>query len=715
MRRELAAQPQAVARRQDRTAVRGSWHPGRVTLRTDAREALAKLTGDADVDFREGQWDAIEALVEARGRVLCVQRTGWGKSAVYFVSTLLLRARGAGPTIIVSPLLALMRNQIEHAERGGVRAAKFDSTTDDSAWHDVRDRLARDEIDMLLVSPERFANPWFASTVMPDLAQRVGLFVIDEAHCISDWGHDFRPNYRRITRVLDALPAGVPVLCTTATANDRVVADVAAQLGEQPLVLRGPLARTSLALDVVRLPSQAQRLAWLAAAIPAMHGSGIVYTLTVDDARQVAEWLRMCGIDALSYTGPDESDDRIDIERRLRDNDVKVVVATAALGMGYDKPDLAFVVHFQAPGSAVHYYQQVGRAGRAIDNAYGILLDGEEDQRIIDWFIETAFPDREKAEATVALLEAAWNAGEQWTSVRDIEDVVNVRRSRLTNMLVNLEVDGVIERNGAKYRRTSLPWVYPAEHIEQVTRARRAEQARMLEYRRGEGCLMQHLRRELDDGDAQPCGRCGRCLGRPVLEVAIDPEVARAAVRFGRDRPQEIEPRKQWSRGGRIGAAFLAERGRALCRAGDAGWGEVVSRELAQGAISDEVVDAMIALVERWQPDPAPLWITFVPSTRRAECVESFAARVAERLGLPLCPVVARVSDREPQALMQNSAQQHSNVAGAFAIDGDVPTGPVLLLDDIIDSGWTMTEVAARLREAGADRVFPLAIAVATA
>ncbi len=678
-------------------------------LRDDALEALRKLIGDPDVVFRDGQWDAIEALVDARGRVLCVQRTGWGKSAVYFVATLLLRARGAGPTIIVSPLLALMRNQIEHAERGGVRAAKFDSTSDDDAWREVRDRLERDEIDLLLVSPERFANPWFVANVMPDLARRVGLFVVDEAHCISDWGHDFRPNYRRITRILQSLPAGVPVLCTTATANDRVVADVAAQLGEDLLVLRGPLARSSLTLDVVRLPSQAQRLAWLATAIPEMAGSGIVYTLTVDDARQVAEWLRVQGLDAVSYTGPDESSDRIDIEARLRDNEVKVVVATSALGMGYDKPDLAFVVHYQAPGSAVHYYQQVGRAGRAIANAYGILLDGEEDQRIVDWFIDTAFPSRENAEATVAMLDEAGD----WVGVREIETTVNVRRSRLTNMLVNLEVDGVIERNGAKYRRTPAPWTYPGERIEQITGARRAEQARMLEYRRGDGCLMQHLRAELDDADAQPCGRCGHCLGRAVLDIDVDPVLARAAVAFVRDRPHDIEPRKQWSRGGRIGADFIAERGRALCRADDAGWGADVVRQRADGEFSGEVATALAELVARWQPLPSPTWVTCVPSLRRPELVASLAARVARELDVPFHPVVVKEVEREPQLRMENSAQQHANVAGAFAVVGDVPDGAVLLVDDIVDSGWTLTEVAARLREAGAGRVFPVVLAMA--
>src|SRR4051812_42891609 len=267
-------------------------------------EELLKRLAGPDARFREHQREAITDLVSDRARVLCVQRTGWGKSAVYFLATSLLRETGAGPALIVSPLLALMRNQIAAAERLGIRAHTINSTNRDG-WDEVRRLLEADAVDLLLISPERLNNPQFRNTMLPLFAERVGLLVIDEAHCISDWGHDFRPDYRRIQDMLERLPQGVAVLCTTATANDRVVADVAEQLqlgGHALRTYRGELSRASLRLEVVELPAQADRLAWLATHLPTLPGSGIVYTLTKRDADTVADWLNAHGVAAEAYS-----------------------------------------------------------------------------------------------------------------------------------------------------------------------------------------------------------------------------------------------------------------------------------------------------------------------------------------------------------------------------------------------------------------------------
>lgn len=221
-------------------------------LAAQADRLVRRLAGP-DARIRPDQLAAVQALVAQRRRVLVVQRTGWGKSAVYFVATALLRRdHAAGPTLLVSPLLALMRDQIAAAGDIGVRAATINSANVDE-WSAVEQAIAADEVDLLLISPERLNHPGFRQRVLPDLIGRVGLVVIDEAHCVSDWGHDFRPDYRRIVDVLAAL-GDVPVLATTATANDRVVADVAAQLGAEPLTLRGALDRTSLALAVSIAP-----------------------------------------------------------------------------------------------------------------------------------------------------------------------------------------------------------------------------------------------------------------------------------------------------------------------------------------------------------------------------------------------------------------------------------------------------------------------------
>src|SRR5690606_32837359 len=318
-----------------------------VTTEARAQAALQALVGRPDARLRADQWRAIEALVVHRRRALVVQRTGWGKSAVYFVATALLRAGvegrpPAGPTVIVSPLLALMRDQIGAASRAGIRAVTVNSANV-TEWESVHAAIAAGEVDVVLCSPERLNNPGFRSEVLPRLAATAGLVVVDEAHCISDWGHDFRPDYRRIRTLLEDLPAGVPVLATTATANDRVSADVAEQLGtgddDDVLVLRGSLDRESLRLGVLSLPDQAQRVAWLAERMAAWQGSGIVYTLTVAQAEQVAEQLRAAGLDVESYTGRTEPARREQLEEDLRANRLRALVATSALGMGFDKPD----------------------------------------------------------------------------------------------------------------------------------------------------------------------------------------------------------------------------------------------------------------------------------------------------------------------------------------------------------------------------------------
>src|SRR3954453_8306336 len=546
------------------------------TLEAEALELLRDLAGPG-ATFRDGQLEAIRDLVAERRRVLCVQRTGWGKSAVYFVATALLRRQGAGPTLLISPLLALMRNQIAAAQRLGIRAVTVNSTNRDD-WDAVREQLHADEVDLLLISPERLNNPQFRETMLPLFIERVGLLVVDEAHCVSDWGHDFRPDYRRIRDMLAALPGDVAVLGTTATANDRVVADVGEQFkigsdAEHLVVYRGPLARASLRLEVVRLPSAADRLAWLSTWLPQMPGSGIVYCLTKRDTETVAEWLNSQGISAVAYSGEVSDDDRVEAERRLLRNEVKVVAATSALGMGYDKPDLGFVVHYQAPSSAIAYYQQVGRAGRGVDEAHVVLLRGHEDRRIQDFFIETAFPPRALVEQVLDALPA---------TITGLQAEVNLGKTRLEALLKVLDVEGAVRRDGSDWLRTSEPWTYDEERYAAVTAQRRAEQEAMFAYGEDGRCLMQTLQDELDDPAAEPCGHCSVCAG-PRFDAPVDPALARAAHALVRAKPVVLTVRRQTPKtadepGRRIAPELLLEEGRALARAGDGGWDPLVPR-----------------------------------------------------------------------------------------------------------------------------------------
>ena len=686
----------------------------------DVVDLLRRLAGP-DATFREHQREAIEDLVERRRRVLCVQRTGWGKSAVYFIATALLRegagASGgrAGPTVLISPLLALMRNQIEAAERLGIRAVTINSTNRDD-WAVVRGELERNAVDLLLISPERLNNPEFRETMLPLFIERVGLLVVDEAHCVSDWGHDFRPDYRRIRDVLAALADDVAVLCTTATANDRVVADVTEQLrvgtrGEEQLVVyRGPLARRSLRLEVAVLPEPAARLAWLATWLPRLDGSGIVYCLTKRDTDTVAEWLRGEGISAIAYSGEVADAERVEAERRLLANDVKAVVATSALGMGYDKPDLGFVVHYQAPSSAIAYYQQVGRAGRGVDEAHVVLLRGAEDRRIQDFFIETAFPPRQLAERVLAALPA---------SLPELQAEVNLGRGRIEAMLKVLDVEGAVRRDGSRWEATGAPWEYDAERYEQVTALRRAEQQAMLDLGADGRCLMVKLLSELDDPAPEPCGRCSVCAG-PRFDAPPDPDLVTRARRLLRSRPVPLTVRRQTPKtadapGRRIPPELQLEEGRALSRSGDGAWDALIDEGRRAGRFDDELVGGLADTLTRWSPVPPPRWVTAIPSRRSGDLVPDLARRLAERLGLPYLDLLDRAGDNPPQREMANSAQQVANVRGQFRVTGAPPPEAGLLVDDVRYSGWTLATVGAQLRQKGAGPVHPLVLALAGA
>ncbi len=680
------------------------------------------MTNDPAADFRRGQWEAIDALVNRRERLLVVQRTGWGKSCVYFIATRILRGNGYGPTLIVSPLLALMRNQIEAAERLGIRARTINSTNREE-WPELQRTVWAQEVDALLISPERLANDDFMENVLSPIAGRIGLLVVDEAHCISDWGHDFRPDYRRLVNVLQRMPGNMPIVGTTATANDRVVEDVRSQLGDIG-IQRGTLMRRTLALQTLRLPSQAARLAWLAKNVDSLPGTGIVYALTKRDADQVADWLLEHRIPAAAYYsgvnrgGFRDSDDcRRHLEGRLLRNEIKALVATTALGMGYDKPDLGFVVHYQAPGSIVAYYQQVGRAGRGIDYAAGILMSGAEDENIHEYFRRTAFPKEQWVTAILKSLEES-----DGMNIFQLEEAVNLRRGQIDQALKFLSVENPspVLKSGSRWLRTPVPYGMDREKIRRLTGQRETEWRQVQDYIGEEGCLMEFLARALDDADPRPCGKCASCLGRPIVDMSFANEAAMAAARFLRKSELALNANKRIPQGafaeygfqGNLPLALRAGTGRILSRWGDAGWGRQVAEDKNAGGFRDALVDAVVEMLnERWRPSPAPRWVTCVPSINRPDLVPGYARRLADALRLPFEPVVAKNRDNEPQKEQQNGFHQCRNLDGVFAVEEPVPPGPVLLVDDVVDSGWTLTVVAALLRNAGSGPVWPLALA----
>ena len=724
---------------------------------------LRTLVGRDDAEFHEGQFEAISALVDDRRRALVVQRTGWGKSAVYFVATLLLRQRGSGPTILVSPLLALMRDQIAAAARAGVRAVAINSTNAHE-WGDVQRMLAADEIDVLLLSPERLNNPAFRDTQLPELVQRTGLLVIDEAHCISDWGHDFRPDYRRLRELIGRLPAGIPVLATTATANSRVVTDVAEQLGASPrpdlerainsadvsphsdspferdergvtsqppvvapvVTIRGPLARASLRLGVLRLPDARTRLAWLLSHLDQLPGSGIIYTLTVSAAEDTARLLREAGHAVRAYTGQTDTGEREESERMLKADEIKALVATSALGMGFDKPNLGFVLHLGAPSSPVAYYQQVGRAGRATDNADVLLLPGPEDVAIWQYFATASMPSRERA---TAVLDALTEAGSALSTVA-LEARVDIRRTPLELLLKVLDVDGAVQRVQGGWRATGTGWNYDAERYDRIAAERIAEQQHMLDFETTDMCRMEFLQRSLDDETAAPCGRCDNCAGA-WYPASID-ETDAAAASAALDRVGvAVEPRAQWPSGvdrlgvpvrGRIAEDERMMQGRALARLTDLGWGGALRAIFAPGTadapVSGTMLAACLRVLGEWPWQARPVAIVALPSRSRPQLVDSLARGIADAGRLTFLGSLEPHNGGPIGGPGGNSAYRLAGVASAFAVPPALASqlaaldGPVLLVDDLADSRWTLTVAARLLLQNGAPGVLPFVLAL---
>ncbi|TFD04672.1 DEAD/DEAH box helicase [Cryobacterium sp. TMT1-66-1] len=709
--------------------------------RASALAILRTLVGRDDASWHDGQYEAIETLVDHRRRALVVQRTGWGKSAVYFVATLLLRRQGAGPTILVSPLLALMRDQVAAAARAGVRAVSINSSNAHE-WSDVLRQLDADEVDVLLVSPERLNNPSFRDEQLPALIARVGLLVVDEAHCISDWGHDFRPDYRRLRELIAQMPTGVPVLATTATANSRVVQDVAEQVGmvatgfngagttagtAEVVTIRGPLARSSLRLGVLSLPDSRARLAWLLSHLGDLPGSGIIYTLTVAAAEDTARLLREAGHAVRAYTGQTDTAEREESEGLLKTNQVKALIATSALGMGFDKPDLGFVLHLGAPSSPVAYYQQVGRAGRATASADVLLLPGAEDEAIWHYFATASMPNQAKALAVIGALEAAGAP----LSTPALEARVDLRRTPLELLLKVLDVDGAVHRVKGGWQSTGQPWVYDQERYERIAAARLGEQRAMLEFESTTRCRMEFLQRALDDDSAVACGRCDNCQGVWYPSDVADDAAATAAKSLDRVGVA-IDVRAQWPTGmsslgvaatGKIALGDRAEPGRALARLTDLGWGgplrDLFETQGTDAAAPPAMLAACVRVLAEWEWAERPVAIVGVPSRRHPLLIDSVAASLASIGRLPWLGALSWANGGPTGEPGGSSAYRLSSVWDRFAVGPELAEAlapfagrPILLIDDLADSRWTLTVASRVLRQHGASAVLPFALAL---
>ena len=676
-------------------------------MRSKAEKVLHSFLGEG-AEFHEGQYEAIEATLTNR-RTLVVQKTGWGKSMVYFVCSKLLRDEGKGVALIISPLLVLMSNQIDAAEKAGLKCDVLNSTKTEAEKAAIIEKMKNNELDIVYTTPETL----FTALVQEALPQiNIGLFVIDEAHCISDWGHDFRLEYSRLKKVVNNMPATVPLLATTATANDRVIADLREQLGGDVYVSRGELMRTNLSIQVLKLESKVERLAWILENVPRLEGSGIIYTLTHNDCDEIADFLKGNGISARPYYSgidldEDGSDPNIETERLFMENKIKVIVATIKLGMGYDKGDIAFVIHYQTPSSIVAYYQQIGRAGRKIDHAYTFLMNGEEDESIHEYFRMSAFPS--EAEACSIYDAIKENNG---LSIINLMSRLNFSMGRIDNALKFLVNEEFIYKNGSKYYMSTKAFSYNGQHYKDIINQREAEYKQMMELMDTDKCYNRFIVNALDDKTEKDCGFCANCTDRG--EVTVSAEAIEKAAAFVEKECYEIKPRLKWASTSMTKSSRINnpnEVGICLSRYGHPVYGELVKKgKYEDKRFDDRLVDRSAQLLKPFIAENGITALTYVPSLR-SEIVKDFAERLAQKLEIPCLDLLKKTAAQQ-QKEMENSSFQCENALKSFDIlDGAVPPENILLVDDMVDSKWTLTVCGDILSEAGAEHIYPFALA----
>lgn len=652
--------------------------------------------------FREGQYEAIEATMTNR-RTLVVQRTGWGKSLVYFMCTKMFRKMNRGFTMVISPLLVLMENQAEMAKALGIRCDVLNSTVKDRRG-EILQALSNNELDLIFVTPETLFNDEVQAKI-PEF--NIGLFVIDEAHCISDWGHDFRLEYGKIGKIISGLPSNIAVLATTATANDRVVDDLKKQFNEDVFISRGPLSRESLHIQVIDLQNKIDRYAWLLENLNKLPGTGIIYCLTQRDCDYLADFLTKNGISAMPYYSKNsdkEYTNEIALDK-FRKNKIKAIVATVKLGMGYDKGDISFVIHYQSPSSIVAYYQQIGRAGRNIDDAYIFLMSGKEDEDINNYFIETAFPTRYEAQSVIASVESR-----NGSRISEIIADVNAKRGRIEKALSFLINEGFVRKDRQFYYRTPKPFVYDEDHYNRIKSIRRNELLQMKQLIETSDCYSRFCVNCLDDKTEELCGKCANCTGKDIIDgLSLSFNSREKAAEYINALILEIEPRRMWPDCKKIG--HILEKGICLSKYGDPGYGQLVKegKYSIRSQFCDELV-AKAASVLKERIDLNGYVITNVPSLR-SNIVADFSERLAAKLGIRYVELLQK-SPASPQKEMENSAHQCDNALSSFSVKTNeyIPQ-KLILVDDVVDSRWTLTVCGYLLMDAGCSRIIPFALA----
>lgn len=686
-----------------------------------------------DAEFHKGQLEAIKAVLDGN-RVLVVQKTGWGKSLVYFLAAKMMRAQGKGLTLVFSPLLALMNNQLESARKFFPKNESirlYNSSVDSDYKQKTVELLKEGKVDVLFVTPESLTNNDFMKKVMGEIG-KIGFLVIDEAHCISDWGHDFRPDYMNIVKIVDNLTSNDPVLATTATANDRVVNDISTQLRykndikKEMLILRGNLQRESLYIQIIRIADYKGKLAWLKEHIDGLQkrvgGAGIIYCATINDCKLVAEWLRNSFADKRIeiYNGQVDKNLRVDLEKDFLHDKIDILVATSAFGMGIDKPNIGFVIHFSKPKNVIEYYQQIGRAGRGqeIPLAYAVLLTSPDDDNVNNFFIRSAFASYEEMSDIFNTIKE--NPGISQTDI--------VKKGKYTKALIDkviryLVAQGALTNyyNGKNtYTVKDNDWQPDVEHIRQLTQLRYKELGDMNAYIASKQCHMQYVTALLNDKESKPCGHCAFCKPEQSLSEKYSDDTAAAAELFINCFDYDVATRKQWADFQRIPENERICGGKifVLTKYGAGNYGKLVREgkyESNPAYFADELVTAAANKLGQVVKNENIKYLVPIPSLNHPTLVSSFAQRLASKLGCQYLDILGKTSNEE-QKNKHTSVQQQKNIEDSvFIKDNTSLNANVLLIDDMVDSKWTLTVAASKLvREANADgmiKVFAFALA----
>ena len=674
-------------------------------MREKITKILKKYYGENAV-FREGQYEAIESTYK-NPRTLIVQKTGWGKSLVYFISTKLFREENKGFTLVVSPLLVLMENQKEAASKLNIKCTALNSTVSKEDRSTIINNMVNQYYDLVFVTPETLFKDDI-QMALPNM--KIGLFVVDEAHCISDWGHDFRLNYGKLNKIIQKFPSNVHVLGTTATANNRVINDLKTQFGDSVYISRGSLTRDSLHINVVKVKNAVERYTWILKNINKLPGTGIIYCLTQRDCDYLTKFLLDNGISAEAYYSKSQEEEvqNMKIIQKFLKNEIKVIVATIKLGMGFDKGDIGFVIHYQMPSNIVSYYQQIGRAGRSIDKAYTILMSGPEDLDIINYFINTAFPTKEECIKVIECLEK-YNG----LSIPYLSGCLNMKQGRLAKTIMFLENEGFVYKEGPKYYVSGTKFTYDSEHYENVTKTRISERNQMVELLKTKDCLNKYIVSCLDDDVKYDCNRCSNCIENSIFDNEFTDEEINKTLGFINALEQPIEPRKRWPSKDFFGTTVIHNQliaGICLSKYHDVGYGKLVKDgKYRDHKFADELVGKSASILKGIIKKHNIKYITNVPSLR-SNIVEDFTKRLAESLKIEYVDTLLKIGTTQ-QKDMNNSYHQCRNAINSFRCKEKNYDGNIILVDDMVDSKWTITVCGHYLMEAGFNSVFPYALA----